>query len=64
MGSQRSVIGLAVNKTLDPAARDYRWIDRDRGSDRLLSYDLDADSGFLWMRSRALHEKVKARYPE
>lgn len=42
----------------------YRWIDRDRGSDRLLSYDLDADSGFLWMRSRALHEKVKARYPE
>jgi hypothetical protein len=42
----------------------YRWADRDRGSDRLLSYDLDADSGYLWMRSRALHDKVKARYPD
>ncbi len=27
-GSQRSVIGLAVNKTLDPSSRDYQWIDR------------------------------------
>ncbi|HKD35170.1 MAG TPA: arabinan endo-1,5-alpha-L-arabinosidase [Pirellulales bacterium] len=27
-GSQRSVIGLAVNKTLDPASPDYRWEDR------------------------------------
>jgi arabinan endo-1,5-alpha-L-arabinosidase len=26
-GSQRSVIGLAVNKTLDPASPDYQWID-------------------------------------
>lgn len=42
----------------------YRWTDRDQGSDRLLSYDLDADSGYLWMRSRALHEQVKARYPD
>lgn len=42
----------------------YRWADRDRGSDRMLSYDLDADSGFLWMRSRALHDQVKARSPD
>jgi arabinan endo-1,5-alpha-L-arabinosidase len=27
-GSQRSVIGLAVNKTLDPASDDYHWQDR------------------------------------
>ncbi len=27
-GSQRSVIGLAVNRALDPAAEDYRWEDR------------------------------------
>ncbi|GAB6167387.1 arabinan endo-1,5-alpha-L-arabinosidase [Thermostilla marina] len=27
-GSQRSVIGLAVNKAIDPNDPDYRWIDR------------------------------------
>ncbi len=27
-GSQRSVIGLAVNKTLDATSSEYRWIDR------------------------------------
>ena len=27
-GSQRSVIGLAVNKTLDPKDKAYRWVDR------------------------------------
>jgi arabinan endo-1,5-alpha-L-arabinosidase len=27
-GSQRSVIGLAVNKTLDPKSPDYQWLDR------------------------------------
>ncbi|WP_428305704.1 arabinan endo-1,5-alpha-L-arabinosidase [Lacipirellula sp.] len=27
-GSQRSVIGLAVNKSLDPNSKDYRWEDR------------------------------------
>jgi hypothetical protein len=40
----------------------YYWMDP--GTDRMLSYDLDTDSGFLWMRSRALHDKVKARYPD
>ena len=28
LGSQRSVIGLATNTTLDPADPNYRWIDR------------------------------------
>lgn len=27
-GSQRSVIGLAVNKSLDPQSKDYQWQDR------------------------------------
>jgi arabinan endo-1,5-alpha-L-arabinosidase len=27
-GSQRSVIGLAVNKTMDPSSDDYEWVDR------------------------------------
>lgn len=27
-GSQHSVIGLAVNKSLDPSAKDYKWQDR------------------------------------
>ena len=27
LGSQRSVIGLATNRALDPASPDYRWID-------------------------------------
>ena len=40
----------------------YRWTAK--GSDRLLAYNSDSDTGFLWMRSQALHEKVKARYPE
>jgi hypothetical protein len=39
----------------------YYWVDQ--ATDRLLDYDYDSDAGFLWMRFRALHEKVKARYP-
>lgn len=40
----------------------YYWMDK--GSDRMLSYDLESDSGFLWMRSKALHEQVRDRYPD
>ena len=40
----------------------YRWVGK--GSDRLLSYDYETDTGYLWMRSQALHEKVRAGYPE
>ena len=39
-----------------------RWTGK--GSDRLLSYDYDTDTGYLWMRSQALHEKIRASYPE
>lgn len=28
IGSRRSVIGLVVNRTLDPASPEYRWVDR------------------------------------
>jgi hypothetical protein len=40
----------------------YRW--SGKGSDRLLAYDTSTDTGYLWMRSQALHQKVDARYPE
>ncbi|MBC2713041.1 MAG: hypothetical protein HGJ94_19240 [Desulfosarcina sp.] len=40
----------------------YYWMDK--GADRMLSYDYYSDTGFLWMRSRALDIQVKARYPE
>jgi hypothetical protein len=40
----------------------YRWTGK--GSDRLLAYDYQSDTGYLWMRSQSLHEKVKVRYPE
>ena len=34
----------------------------DDTTDRLLSYDYN--TGFLWMRSREIHERVRARYPD
>lgn len=40
----------------------YFWTDK--VTDRMLSYSYETDTGYLWMRSRALHEQVKARYPE
>ncbi|MEE4113791.1 MAG: hypothetical protein V2I40_13320, partial [Desulfobacteraceae bacterium] len=40
----------------------YRW--SGKGSDRMLSYNSDSDTGYLWMRSQVLHEKVRARYPD
>ena len=36
----------------------------DKVTDRMLSYSYETDTGYLWMRSRALHEQVKARYPD
>jgi len=40
----------------------YYWIDAD--AHRLLDYDFESDTGYLWMRSRRLHERVKAHFPE
>lgn len=40
----------------------YYWMDR--GADRMLSYHYATDAGYLWMRSRDLHEKVRPRYPD
>lgn len=40
----------------------YRW--SGQGTDRLLSYDTSTDTGYLWMRSQALHQKVDALYPK
>ena len=46
----------------DEDVEKYYWLDK--GTDRMLAYDFDSDTGFLWMRSRALHERVRARYPD
>ena len=40
----------------------YYWVAQ--GSDRMLAYDDASDTGYLWMRSRALHEQVRERYPD
>jgi len=40
----------------------FRW--KAEGSDRQLAFDPQSGTGYLWMRSQALHAKVKARYPE
>ena len=40
----------------------YYWMDK--GADRMLSYHYATDAGYLWMRSRDLHEKVRPRYPD
>ncbi len=40
----------------------YRW--SDSVSDKLLVYDDDTGTGYLWMRSHALHEKVRIHYPD
>jgi hypothetical protein len=40
----------------------FRW--SDPVSDRLLAYDDNTGTGYLWMRSHVLHQKVSARYPE
>lgn len=44
------------------ALEKYRWVEP--ASDRLLSFDDNTDTGYLWMRSRAVHEAVRTRYPE
>jgi hypothetical protein len=40
----------------------YFW--SDAASDRLLSYDDKTRTGYLWMRSRVVQARVKARYPK
>jgi len=40
----------------------YFW--SDPTADRLLSYDDKTHTGYLWMRSRVVQAKVKARHPE
>jgi arabinan endo-1,5-alpha-L-arabinosidase len=57
-GSQRSCIGLATNRTLDPASPDYKWVDRGKVIDsRPVRDDFNAidpnvvidDKGTPWM---------------
>jgi arabinan endo-1,5-alpha-L-arabinosidase len=41
-GKNRSVIGLATNKTLDPGSSDYRWIDEGKVTESLTTSDYNA----------------------
>ena len=50
------------NSPLTHQDEKYRWTSG--GTDRLLAYDHQADTGYLWMRSQALHAKVRALHPE
>ncbi|HSO18290.1 MAG TPA: hypothetical protein VLT88_02465 [Desulfosarcina sp.] len=52
--------GIGLQKRAD--VERYFWIDA--AADRLLAYDAGSDSGYLWMRSRSLHNRVKANYPK
>ena len=65
-GSNESAIGLATNKTLDPASKDYAWKDegmiiRSRGSDHYNAIDpaLIMDDGRLWMSFGSFWEGIQ-----
>ena len=66
-GSFRSVIALATNKTLDPAAPSYRWVDHGVviGSDGVEEMnDIDpaailAPDGTLWLCYGSYHGSIK-----
>lgn len=45
-----------------PEMERYRW--QGPTTDRMLSYDDKADTGYLWMRSRVIHQNVTSLYPE
>jgi hypothetical protein len=45
-----------------PGMERYRWTDLQ--TDRMLSYDDKTKTGYLWMRSRAIHAKVSELYPD
>ena len=40
----------------------YFWTDQ--GADRMLFYNDETDTGYLWMRSRAVHDRIRSRYPD
>lgn len=50
--------GRKSKKALDR----YTW--QDPTTDRMLQFDRESNTGFLWMRSRKLDAKIKALYPD
>lgn len=51
--------GLRENDKVDR----YRWRN-DAATDRFLHYDDATRTGYLWMRSKAIHNQVKALHPD
>ncbi len=67
-GTQRSAIGLATNKTLDPASAEYQWIDRGLvlsttpGNDDYNAIDANAvfdEQGRLWLAMGSFWSGIK-----
>jgi arabinan endo-1,5-alpha-L-arabinosidase len=68
-GSNHSVIGLAVNKTLDPASPDYKWVDKGEVFASTKTDDFNAidpqiagdESGGQWMSFGSFWSGIKMR---